>query len=62
MVNSLIASVIERLGKVTGNRTPNASTDWHNTLNLSFAMFHLKMPSLLQFRESYSTKAGNLRL
>ena len=35
------------------NRAPNASTDLHNTLNLSFAMFHLKKPSLLQFRKSY---------
>ena len=61
MVNSLITSVVERLGKVTDNRALNASTDLHNTLNLSFAMFHLKMPSLLQFRKSYSTKAGNLR-
>lgn len=61
MVNSMIASVLERLGKVSDKRARNTSTGLHNTLSLSFAMFHLKMPSLLQFRESYSVKADNLR-
>jgi hypothetical protein len=61
MINSLITSVLGGLSKVTDNRAHNRSTDLHNTLKLSFAMFHLKMPSLLQFRKSYSIKAENLR-
>ena len=61
MVNKLISSVLDRLSKVTDGRRVNASTDLSNTLNLSFAMFHLKMSSLLSFRDSYSTKAANLQ-
>ena len=60
MVNSLIERVLERFSKVPDERAPNASTGLHNTLSLSFAMFHLKMPSLLQFRNHYSVRAENL--
>lgn len=60
MVNNLLKSVLERLGTISDGRAINASTSLHNTLSLSFAMFHLKMPSLLQFRNHYSVRAENL--
>lgn len=61
MVNKLIARVLERFSKIPDERSPNASTSLPNTLRLSFAMFHLKMPSLLHFRNHYSVRAENLQ-
>lgn len=61
MINRLLNSVLEHLGTVTDGRAVNASTSLHNTLSLSFAMFHLKMPSLLQFRNHFSVRAENLK-
>jgi hypothetical protein len=60
MVNTIIESILQGLGKVSDARAANASTNLQNTLNLSFAMFHLKMPSLLQFRNHFSVRADNL--
>ena len=60
MVNTIIESILEGFGKVKDGRASNASTNLQNTLNLSFAMFHLKMPSLLQFRNHFSVRAENL--
>lgn len=60
MVNTIIKSVLEGFDKVNDGRASNASTNLQNILNLSFAMFHLKMPSLLQFRNHFSVRAENL--
>ena len=60
MIDNLLQLVQGGFTSVTDGRCQNCSYGLPNMLNLSFAMFHLKDPSLSFFRNQFSVRAENL--
>lgn len=61
MVDKLLALMRAGFQKVTDLRRSNFSYEISSLLNLSFAMFHLKDPSLSSFKEQFSVRSENLK-
>lgn len=60
MVDNLIKLVRDGFDTVRDGRRNNNSYELANMLSLSFAMFHLKDPSLSSFRNEFSVRSENL--
>lgn len=60
MVDKLIQSIKTGFKQVTEHRYKNASINLDDFLQSAFAMFHLKDPSVHQYRLNYSERADNL--
>ena len=60
MIDTIIKLVREGLSKVKNPRQENRTYTLSNLLNMGFAMFSLKDPSVSFFRDSYSIRAENL--
>lgn len=61
MIDNLINLVRSGFGMVNDPRRNNFSYPLPNLLNLAFAMFHLKDPSLSSFRDQFSVRSENLQ-
>ena len=61
MVNRVIKTLLNRFEHVADGRADNKQLPLPALLAQSFAMFHLKDPSMLQFRRQHEVRADNLR-
>ena len=60
-VNSLIDLLRSNFGSITDNRDDNRSYTISDVMMSAYAMFSLKLPSLLAFEDSYSNDKQNLQ-
>ena len=60
MVDKMIQSIKSAFKEVTEHRYKNAQIDLDDYLQSAFAMFHLKDPSLHQYRLNYPEREANL--
>lgn len=60
MVDDLIQGIKQGFTEIKEHRYKNASINLEDYLQTAFAMFHLKDPSLNQYRENYSEREANL--
>ena len=58
--NSLIELLIDNFSSISDNREDNKSIELTDILMSAYAMFSLKLPSLLSFRNTYSSDKQNL--
>lgn len=61
MIDGLIKRLGERFCGIRDHRAPNSTYYLSDSLKAAFAMFSLKDPSLLAFRENYPIRSDNLR-
>ena len=60
MIDKLIQGIKRAFDKVTEHRYKNAQIPLGDYLQSAFAMFHLKDPSLHQYRTNYPEREANL--
>lgn len=61
MIDQLVQDIKSVFGTVKEHRYKNARIPLSEFLQHAFAMFHLKDPSLNQYREAYPEREGNLK-
>lgn len=61
IIDKLIKSVRTCFDGVQDPRSENSTYTFSNLLNMGFAMFHLKDPTLSAYKEQYDVRSDNLR-